>query len=414
MKKLLQINVTANIGSTGRIAEEIGQLAMSEGWESYVAYGRGNYNSQSKLIKVGNKFDLMLHGVKSLVFDSHGLGSKHATKKLINKIKKISPDIIHLHNIHGYYINIEVLFKYLAEANIPIVWTLHDCWTFTGHCSHFSYIKCDKWKTLCNKCPQENMYPKCIGFDQSKRNYNLKKDLFNLPSNITLVPVSIWLSEFLKDSLFCKYPVNTIHNGINTNKFRLLDDQDIENKKKEYKIADKFVILGVANNWSQRKGLPEFLTLSKKIKENDIIILIGLNKNQIKTLPPNIIGITHTKSIEELALFYSISDLYINPTWEDNFPTTNLEALSCGIPVATYKTGGAVEQITPETGFIIEQGDIGGLINSINTIGEKGKATYSLACRERALSHFRKEDRYAEYIQLYDNLLNKKQNNAKL
>lgn len=402
MKKLLQINCTANVGSTGRIAEEIGQQSLIKGWESYIAYGRSKYISQSKIIKVGNKFDLILHGIKSLLFDRHGLGSKHATKKFIKKIIEIKPDIIHIHNIHGYYINYQVLFDYLKTTNIPIVWTLHDCWSFTGHCAYFDFAKCNKWKKECGSCPQIGSYPRSLCLDQTKRNFKQKKELFNEVSNMTMIPVSYWLSSFLKDSFLKKYPIKTIHNGIDTDVFK---PSCCDHVKAKYKIEHHFIILGVAHRWSPRKGLSDFIELSKQLTEKDVIILVGLNKKQQEQLPNNIIGITHTKNKEELAQLYTMADVYINPTMEDNFPTTNLETLSCGTPVITYKTGGTVEQVSENTGFIVDQGDINSLIGCINTIKQEGKMKYSKACRDWTISKFKKEDRYEEYIKIYDKLL---------
>lgn len=192
--KLLQINSIVNSGSTGRIAEEIGQTAIKAGWDSYIAYARKYGSSNSKLIKIGNNIDIKMHGLKTRMFDKHGLASKNATRNFITEIEKIKPDIIHLHNIHGYYINIEILFKYLKYSNIPIVWTLHDCWPITGHCTHFAFIGCEKWKSQCNNCPQKNSYPSSWLFDRSEKNFNLKKELFTSLPNLTLVPVSKWLA----------------------------------------------------------------------------------------------------------------------------------------------------------------------------------------------------------------------------
>lgn len=402
MKRLFQINTVVNSGSTGRISEDIGQYAIKNGWESYIAYGRGTGQSESEIIKIGNDLDIKIHGLQTRIFDRHGLGSVLATKKLISTIDIVNPDIIHLHNVHGYYLNIKILFKFLSARNTPIVWTFHDCWPMTGHCIYFDFIGCDKWKTKCYSCPQKNTYPSSFGFDRSKQNYDLKKELFCSLSSLTIVPVSEWLGNIIKESYLAKFPIQVINNGINTKVFQPLQNSSIRDK---FKLNDKHIILGVAGEWSPRKGLKDFIELSRKLDSNYSIVLVGLNKTQIKYLPPNIIGIAKTESVEELALFYASADVFVNSTWEDNFPTTNLESLSCGTPIITYRTGGSPEAISDGTGIIVEKGDIQGLLNAIKIIREKGKNSFIATCRERALKRYNKDDRYLEYLNLYNTLL---------
>jgi putative colanic acid biosynthesis glycosyltransferase len=397
-KKILQINTVVNSGSTGRIAEDIGQLVISEGWESYIAYGRNTRPSNSKLIKIGTDIDVYFHVLKTRLFDDHGLGSKTATKNFIKEIEKLQPDIIHFHNLHGYYLNIEILLNYLATQNIPIVWTFHDCWPFTGHCV---FVGCDRWQQECFSCPQKTWYPSSLFLDQSKRNYNLKKELFNSISNLTLVPVSNWLGGLLKRSFLSKYPQRILYNGIDLNNFSPKNFQSVVNK---LKLNNFFVILGVASIWDTRKGLNDFVKLNEKLEKNDRIVLVGLNKKQIMELPPTIIGIERTENIEELAELYSAANVFVNPTWEDNFPTTNLEALACGTPVITYNTGGSPEAIDDQTGFVVDKGDIKGIIKSIKIIQQKGKGCYKEKCIKRAQNLYNKKDRFKEYIELYKEL----------
>ncbi|WP_085537633.1 glycosyltransferase [Massilibacteroides vaginae] len=405
MSILIQINSVINSGSTGRIAEEIGQLAITHGWTSYIAYGRNDSESNSRKIKIGNSCYIRWHGIQTRLFDKHGLASKSATRQLIKQIEIIKPDIIHLHNIHGYYLNIEILFNYLASIDTPIVWTLHDCWPITGHCSHFSYVECEKWKTQCFSCPQKQEYPGSLFFDRSRQNFILKKNLFTSVKNLTLIPVSNWLNQIVSESFLNDASIKTIHNGINTDVFTPLENHlALRNK---YAIQNQTVLLGVASVWSKRKGFDDFIKLSERLPNNIIIILVGLSKQQIKGLPQNIKGIQRTESVQELAELYNVADLFINPTWEDNFPTTNLEALACGTPVLTYRTGGSVESVTAETGFVIEQGDINAILQCVDEIEQRGKRFYSEACRNSALAFYKKEDRYAEYIELYNSLLRK-------
>lgn len=403
--KLLQINSVVNSGSTGRIAEEIGQLAIKNGWKSFIAYGRNDRPSESQSIKIGNDWDIKWHGLQTRLFDRHGLASTNATKKLVEKIKEIKPDIIHLHNIHGYYINIEILFRYLKDANIPVVWTFHDCWPMTGHCAHFTFVGCDKWKTQCYSCPQKKDYPGSYFLDRSKQNYTQKRKLFTSVNDMTIVSVSNWLADIVKQSYLKDYPIRVINNGIDVNVF---SPQRGDGIRLKYGLADKFILLGVATEWGRRKGLHDFIELSKILKDDEIIVLVGLKEDQIKILPENIIGITRTESTQELAEFYSSADVFVNPTWEDSFPTTNLEALACGTPVVTYHTGGSPEALTPKTGFVVEQGDLASIRKAIDTVKSKGKAFYSAACRERATKMFNKNDRYAEYLQLYEQMLSER------
>lgn len=400
-KKVLQINTVINTGSTGRIAEEIGIKAMDNGWDSYIAYGRNDRPSRSHKIKIGTALDVKWHGVATRFFDYHAQASKVATERFIKKAKEINPDIVHLHNLHGYYLNIQLLFDYLTTSNIPVVWTLHDCWPFTGHCAYFDFVQCEKWKTQCKKCPQISSYPKSF-IDRSEHNFNLKKKLFlSCPNNLILVPVSEWLSHLIKDSFFKETKQIIIHNGIDTNIFT----PQKKNNNHFYKLRNKFVILGVAGVWEKRKGLDDFFKLSALLDEDEIILLIGLSESQIKQLPKNIIGMTRTENVQQLAELYSLADIFVNPTWEDNFPTTNLEALSCGTPIITYNTGGSPEAVTRDTGFTVKKGNLKGIRNALDRVKKLGKQYYSAACRNRAVSLFNKNICYEQYLQLYEKLL---------
>ena len=402
MKKLLQINSVVNSGSTGRIAEEIAQTAITSDWESFIAYGRNERPSVSNLIRIGNNLDIKMHGLQTRLLDRHGLGSKTSTSEFLQQIDNIKPDIIHLHNIHGYYINIEVLFHYLKKVNVPVVWTFHDCWPITGHCSHFMFVNCNKWKTECYECPQKTRYPASYFIDRSKKNYILKKEMFNSLSNLTLVPVSQWLSGILKESFLQKYPIKVINNGINTDVFK---PSRCTNFRFKHSFEKKFILLGVASIWDERKGLKDFIELSKLLNSDYQIVLVGLTNKQIKQLPENILGIERTESVDALADIYATSDAFINPTYEDTFPTTNLESQACGTPVITYKTGGSPEAIDESTGIVVEQGNINKLVEAINLIKENGKQYYSDACVNRAQRLYKKEDRYKEYIDLYESLI---------
>lgn len=351
--KVLQINSVCGFGSTGRIATDLYEMLEKKGHECVIAYGRGTAPKGVKTIKIGSNMDNYIHVAKTRLFDKHGFGSEKATLKFIEKIKKYDPDIIHLHNIHGYYINIEILFKYLSESGKKIIWTLHDCWSFTGHCSHFEYVGCDKWKKQCSQCTQKKEYPSSKIFDSSKWNYKKKKELFTSidSDKLTIVTPSRWLADLVKKSYLKKYKVEVINNGIDLDIFKPTES----NFREKYNLENKKIILGVTSVWTQRKGLGYFLELSKKLNEDYQIVIVGVSKKQKRELPKEIIGITRTNNIKELVEIYSTADIFFNPTLEDNFPTTNLEALACGLPIITFNTGGSTEILNNKVGKCINR-----------------------------------------------------------
>ena len=407
MKKLLQINpVIRTNTSTGRIMQEIGELAMANGWESYIAYSGGRDGirpCKSHLMPVGSKMSVALHGLWTRLTDRHGLASNLATKRFIREIENLQPDIIHIHNIHGYFLNYKILFEYLKSVDIPVIWTVHDCWIYTGHCYYYSSIQCDRWKIGCGKCPQRKQFPTSWFVDCSSRNFKDKDKAFNsIKDKLTIVPVSMWIRDemshsFLKD---CRYQV--IHNGINLDVFDVQpDDRSVREK---YGLGDKKIILGLASIWSKEKGWDDFVKLSEMLEEDEVIVMVGISEEQQKRLPKNIVAIRRTENVRQLAELYSAATAFVNPTWQDNYPTVNLEAIACGTPVVTYRTGGSIEVITEDTGRIVEQGDVAGLLAAVREIAEKGKVQYTAKCRAFALENFRKEDRYADYLKLYESL----------
>ena len=339
--KVLMINVVCGIRSTGRICTDLATALEKQGHQVKIAYGRENVPEQFQkyAVRIGNDLDVKLHGVKARLLDGAGFGSKAVTKKFIEWVKKYDPDVIHLHNLHGYYINVEILFKYLKTCGKRIIWTLHDCWAFTGHCTYFDYVDCEKWKNGCMQCPQKKEYPTSNGLDMSKQHYALKRKLFTGIPNMTLVTPSQWLADLVKMSYLRKYNTLVIHNGVDTTVFKPTNS----NVREKYHCENKKIVLGVAAIWDKRKGLGTFLKLSKRLDQSYQIILVGLTQEQIQKMPKNIIGIERTDSVQELVELYSAADVFVNPTLEDNYPTTNLEAIACGTPVITYDTGGSPE-----------------------------------------------------------------------
>ena len=403
--KVIQISSTLNTGAIGRIAEEIGQFMQKQGHQSYIGYSDpGKNGSQSRAIKIGSKTDFYAHALLSRTLDLHAYGSGPSTLKFIKIIRSIDPDVIHIHNVHGYYLHMKLLFDYLKQARKPVVYTLHDCWSFTGHCSYFDFVGCDKWKTGCFECPSKRAYPASWFIDRSKKNYAEKKVIFNGVENLTLVTPSAWLADLVKQSFLSSYSVKVINNGVNAAVFKPTSSGDVREK---YGFGDKKLILGVAYIWSPRKGLNDFIALSKLLGEEFQIFLVGLDQKQKDKLPENIKGIARTENVEELAALYSAADVFVNPTWQDNFPTTNLEALACGTPVITYDTGGSPEAIDDKTGLVVKKGDIDGLKTAINTILAQPKEQLSEACRQRALNLYKKEDANEKYLKLYEEMLGK-------
>lgn len=406
MPILLQISIEVNSGSVGRIAEQIGEVAISNGWESYITYARNHQVSSSKTIKIGTRWDVYWHGLQTRILDNHGFASKNATIKLIDQIKVIQPDIIQLHHIHGYFLNMQLLFEFLSVANIPVVWIFHDCWAFTGHCAYFDSVNCDKWKNQCFSCPQKRNYPASIFIDRSKRNYLQKKILFTSVNNMTIVSVSNWLANLVKESFFKKYPICVIPNAVDINIFT--PKTNILDTRLKYGIGSKNILLGVASCWDERKRLIDYVKLADVLPENTLIVLVGLNKKQIKSLPLGIIGIERTENVYELSLLYSMADIVLNLSVEETFGLTTVEGMACGTPGIVYNSTASPELITDETGIIVKKNDIKGVLAAVETILSRGKSYYTIACRERAVKFFNKDNRFQDYMKLYEKLLNSK------
>lgn len=393
MLKLLQINICSAMLSTGKIAEDISKVAIHHGWKTYTAWGRFAKPSVSTQIRVGNKLDTYVHFIAHKLLDMEGLVSKSATRKLIRQIGEIKPDIIHLHNIHDHYLNYPLLFEYLATLDTPVVWTQHDCWAFTGGCMYYDLMNCNKWKVQCHECPEH----RAIFGDTTERQYALKRELISKIKNLTYVAVSDWLGDALRESHQMHRHIITIHNGIDISLFKPVTK--IQDRRKGV-----FRLLGVAAIWDKRKGLDDFLKIRSILPAEYEIILVGLTQKQVDSLPEGIKGITRTTNVQELVQLYSDADIFVNPTYSDNFPTTNIEALACGTPVITYKTGGSPEAIDDKTGDVVKQGDLLSLVNTIMRMRENPKSAE--ACRKRAEEYFDKDKCFEQYITLYEDLLN--------
>lgn len=351
--KILLINSVCGIRSTGRICSDLAIDLEAQGHEVKVAYGRETVPEkyQKYAVKIGTDMDQKLHGMRTRLLDEHGFGSQKATAIFLKWADCFAPDMVWLHNIHGYYINVELLFEWIKKhPEMQVRWTLHDCWAFTGHCSHFTMVKCEQWKVHCLHCQQKKRYPSSLLKDNCKNNFERKKAAFTGVKNMSLITPSKWLADLVKQSFLSEYPVEVHHNTIDTTVFKPTES----NFREAYRLQDKKIILGVASAWNERKGLDDFVKLSEIIDHEYAIVLVGLSERQKKRMPGSIIAISRTNNAKELAEIYTAADVFFNPTYEDNYPTTNLEAQACGTPCITYRTGGSVESVPQEN--IVEQG----------------------------------------------------------
>jgi putative colanic acid biosynthesis glycosyltransferase len=398
--KILQINTIMGQGSTGRIASDIHDMLKANKSDSMVAYGRQKISNGKHILRIGNNCDNYTHLIRTRLFDSHGFGSKSATIAFLKKVDIFNPDVIHLHNIHGYYINVALLFDYIKRKKKRVVWTLHDCWAFTGHCSYFDSIKCDRWKSKCYRCPLLKDYPKSIWKDRSTQNYYDKQQLFSNVKDMTIVTPSKWLSRLVEQSFLKDYKTIVINNGIDLKAF----SQRPNNFRSKYNLENMFIILGVASQWNDRKGYEYMLHLNKYLNDDEVVVIVGVTEKQKKMLPKNYIGIKRTNNVSSLAEIYSSANVYINPTLEDNFPTTNLEALACGNPVITFNSGGSPESVEKKTGLVVDPGDTLGLVKAISIMREPENLFSSVNCIESAKSKYNKDERFKDYLKLYETI----------
>lgn len=400
--KVLQINTFYGFGSTGRIMRELKEIAEDNGIKSYAAFGYGYIpkdDEKETVYRIESDRELLVSKLWTKATGHHGFNNKRETRRFLAWIDEVKPDIIHMHNIHNHFVNVRMLLEYIAKKNIPCVLTMHDCWTFTGHCAYFDYSGCDKWKTGCNHCPSLRDYPKTFApIDPSSWNYDMKRKLF-APLNITFVSPSQWLCNLQQQSFLNDKPCVVINNGVDLSAFRPIKS----NVRKEYGIDNRKMLLAVAGGLSPRKGREFLLKLPTLLRDDEVLVLVGLQRGQESLLPQTdkVIGIQRTKTSDELAGLYSEADVFVNPTLEDNFPTTNIESLACGTPVVTFRTGGSVEVITPETGLIAEKGDMNSLLTATRIVLATGKARYTNACRKKAEKDYNKDVQYGKYIGLY-------------
>jgi putative colanic acid biosynthesis glycosyltransferase len=421
-KVFFEITIEANTGSTGRASEALCDALASEGWNCIIAYGRTNHQSKHKTYKIGHRLDQLWHGAISRLFDAHGLGSRLATRRLIKFIKASQPSVIHLRNIHGYYLHYPTLFDYLATVKIPVLWTLHDAWSFTGHCSHFAAVGCDKWKTGCGGCPQVQEYPKSIVLDRSSQNYALKKQYFTQVPTLQLICVSHWLTDKVKQSFFGdKAPIHTIVNGVNTEIFKPLHDpKAIEAIRQKYGITAPKVILAVARPWSRKKGFYDILQLSELLAQSQAasevqVVMVGINNREKRYLPKNVVGIHRTENLSDLCALYNLADVYLNASVEESFGLTTVESLACGTPVIGYDNTGTREILSGIQGLdtpdlLSHTGNVQALFENVSGLLRMEKirnlqdSQSAVVFREHILVNYNKNRQLNEYLGLINSV----------
>ena len=354
--RVLLINAVCGTGSTGKICAGLAQEFEAQGHSVRIAYGRDGIvpeACQKYALRIGSDLGVRLHGVYSRLADRHGFGSRGATKKFLAWAEKYDPDLLWLHNIHGYYIDIDMLFRWIKKRpQMQVKWTLHDCWAFTGHCAYFDAVGCDKWKTGCHNCPQKREYPASVLVDSSRWNYTRKRELFTGVKNMTLVVPSHWLEARVKESFLKNYPVEVVYNTVNREVFRPTDGDF----RKKYGLEDKRILLGVASVWEKRKGLEDFVALDKMLDDRYQIVLVGLTPEQAKKMPDRILCLPRTGSQQELAHLYTTADLLVNPSREETFGMTILEAACCGTRSVVYGGTACEEIVNIYGGSVAQQG----------------------------------------------------------
>ncbi|MCR5021829.1 glycosyltransferase [Ruminococcus sp.] len=395
--KILEINST-NFGSTGNIMLQIATIARRKGHTVITCCPASRDNKKKSVenqLLIGSRFSRNVHLKLFEYTGLNGCFSLISTISFLHKLDRFKPDLIHLHNLHNSYINLPMLFKYIKKNKIKVIWTLHDCWAFTGQCPHFTVAKCDKWRTGCYDCPQINTYP-ASKVDRTKTMWKLKRKWFTGVEDLTIVTPSKWLADLVRQSFLKEYPVKVINNGIDLNVFK----PTASNFRQRHHIEDKFVLLGVAFGWGHRKGLDVFIELAKRLDESFQIVLVGTNDETDKLLPKNVISIHRTNNQKELAEIYTAADLFVNPTREEVLGLVNIEALACGTSVITFRTGGSPECIDNSCGIVVEPDNIDEIIDKINNIFIHRPFSKE-NCLNRALL-FSNKEKYDEYVNLYE------------
>lgn len=391
--KVLFVNLVYAVGSTGKIIADMMEVLKRSGHDARVLYGAGEKSDDPDAVRVSGKSGYYFHNAVSRFTDHAGLYSRAATRKLIREIRAFSPDVIHLHTLHGFYVNYEMLFRFLKQAGVPVIWTLHDCWAFTGHCTYFSQANCTQWQTLCQDCRLLCRYPHCYGRGDVTRNYLRKKAAFTGVKNLTLTTPSQWLADQAAHSFLRDYPCVVVPNGIDRAVFR----PQPSDLRAAYHLQDKKIVLGVANAWNARKGLPDMLALAEWLGAAYQVVLIGLTKRQLPHIPPNVLGLLRTADRTELARWYTAADVFVNPTYDETFGLTTVEAQACGTPAVVYATDGCPETLLTEDSVLVAQGDREALARAVREVAQRG-----VRVDDHAADRLDKDRAYEKYVRLYE------------
>lgn len=408
--RVLQINTVCGFSSTGRTSAELAQVLLEKGHECYVAYGQGT-TTFANAYKIGTRLENHAHNLGSRLLGKQGYFTKGGTKRLVQLIGRLHPDIIHLRNLHGNYLNLDILFGFLAESATPVIWTLHDCWAFTGKCAHYSAISCYKWKELCNRCPQYRKYPPSFFFDCSERMYQDKKRWFTSIQNMTLVPVSDWLAGEVRQSFLAKYPIARIYNWIDRNVFAPCGSEAARTIRRRYGLADDaFVVLGVSASWSDRKGsssadrVHDFALLSQRLRPPMQLVMLGAAKSR-SSIPKNGVHIPYVHDLAELAAIYNMADVYVHLSREDTFGKVIAEALACGIPAVVYNSTACPEVVGEGCGHVAEAGNVDQVYEFLGKIQQAGKQAYSSQCVSFVDANFDLRKNTEAHMALYRKVL---------
>lgn len=401
--RIVEIN-TVNRGSTGSIMLGLADYLIEHGHVTLVCYpmSRDNIKNRRKGdYLVGNRFVRNIGRFISQHFMAEYCIHIFSTLCLILRLQIFKPDIVHLHNIHDSFLNFPLFFRYMKKKGIPIVWTMHDCWLYTGHCTHYITNGCVKWRFICKECEHYRDYP-YSSYDDSTYKYLLKKKLLSFYPKLTLVPVSSWLSDEVSKSFLREVDRIVIPNGVDINVFAPLFDKNVKDK---YGIPSGHIIMAVATDWDKNKGFDDYCRLSQKLENDEYIVLVGVHRERIVNLPPKIIGIERTDSKTDLAKLYTISDVVLSLSYAETFGLTIVEANACGVPVVVYDNTSQPELVTAENGFVVKTGDIDEVYDAVKKIFKVGREQWQVACRRFASEKYSDVESYNHYVNVFEKVI---------